>query len=285
MTTRDFPVYSGQKIALLTQHGKEQVIAPVLDPVLGCRVLRVANYDTDLMGTFTREIPRVGMQIEAARKKARMGMNLSGLPLGLASEGSFGPDPFVGAFPWNLELLIFIDDLRNLEILGVSQNKGNFFHLLASEWTAVETFARGAGFPNQHLVMRPEGENDSRIRKGITTWTDLENAFKWALEESENGQVFLETDARAHANPVRMENIRLASEDLLRKIRSICPVCGTPGFWVIERIPGLPCGNCGGNTQEILAEVHGCLKCDHRVKHERTDQKHANPAHCNYCNP
>lgn len=36
-------------------------------------------------------------------------MQLSGLALGLASEGSFGADPFAGIFPWNVEFLIFID--------------------------------------------------------------------------------------------------------------------------------------------------------------------------------
>jgi len=72
----------------LTQHGKEGVIASVLDTALGCRVERVTGYDTYLLGTFTRDIPRVGMQLEAARKKARIGMQLSSLSLGLASEGS-----------------------------------------------------------------------------------------------------------------------------------------------------------------------------------------------------
>ena len=42
---------------------------------------------------------RAGTQIEAARKKARLGMELAGLPLGLASEGAFGPDPMTGMFP------------------------------------------------------------------------------------------------------------------------------------------------------------------------------------------
>lgn len=102
-------VYAGTRIALLTQHGKERVIASVLDTALGCQVERVGGYDTDLLGTFTREIPRAGKQLEAARKKARLGMEMSGLSLGLASEGSFGPDPMVGMFPWNVEFLIFID--------------------------------------------------------------------------------------------------------------------------------------------------------------------------------
>lgn len=89
-------VHTGQRVALLTRHGKEQVSAPVLDLALGCRVERVDGYDTDLLGTFTRDIARAGTQLEAACKKARIGMELSYFPLGLASEGSFGPDPFTG---------------------------------------------------------------------------------------------------------------------------------------------------------------------------------------------
>ena len=112
-------IYAESRVALLTQHGKEGVIASVLDAALGCRVERVMGYDTDLLGTFTRDIPRAGMQLEAGRKKARIGMELSGLSLGLASEGSFGPDPMVGMFPWNVEFLIFIDDERGLEVVGV----------------------------------------------------------------------------------------------------------------------------------------------------------------------
>ena len=78
--------YRGRRIGLPTQHGKERVISPELDRALDCRVERVGGYDTDLLGTFTRDVPRAGTQLEAAGKKARTGMEPSGLPLGLASE-------------------------------------------------------------------------------------------------------------------------------------------------------------------------------------------------------
>ena len=278
-------VYGGWRVALLTQHGKERVLAPLLGSALGCRVERIAGYDTDLLGTFTREIPRAGTQLEAARKKARIGMELSGLPLGLASEGSFGPDPMVGMFPWNVELVVFIDDERGLEVVGVAQGKANFSHLLAADWAAAEAFARQSGFPEHHLVVRPEGEEDARIRKGIVAWTALEAAFASALAQSASRRVFLETDMRAHANPTRMENIRLAAEDLARKLRSLCPACGTPGFWLVERVAGLPCEDCGEPTRETRAEVHGCLKCAHRITRERTDRQSADPGRCEDCNP
>ena len=278
-------VYAGQRIALLTQHGKERVIAPVLESALGCRVERVAGYDTDLLGTFTREIARLGTQIEAARKKARIGMELSGLPLGLASEGSFGPDPFAGMFPWNVELLVWIDDARGLEVVGMAQGKANFSHLLTADWAAAETFARQSGFPEHQLVVRPEGAADPRIRKGIAAWTALEAAFTWALQQSASGRVFLETDVRAHANPTRMQNIRLAAQDLAQKLNCLCPGCGTPGFWTVERLPGLACGDCGAPTRETRAEVHGCLKCAHRLTRERIAPNYADPSRCDTCNP
>ncbi len=278
-------LYANRQIALLTQHGKETVIASVLDAALGCRVERVTGYDTDRLGTFTREIPRAGTQLEAARRKARIGMELAGLSLGLASEGSFGPDPMMGMFAWNVELLIWIDAERGLEVVGAAQGKTNFAHVLAASWEEAEAFARQAGFPGHHLVLRPEGENDPRIRKGIAERVELKAAFAWALEQSASRRVFLETDMRAHANPTRMENIGLAAEDLAGKLCSLCPACGTPGFWIVERVAGLPCGDCGAPTRETRAEVHGCLQCAHRVTRERTDKECADAGRCDYCNP
>ncbi len=277
--------YAGQRVSLLTQHGKERAIAPVLAAALGCRVECVAGYDTDLLGTFTREIPRAGTQLDAARKKARIGMEISGLPLGLASEGSFGPDPFAGMFPWNVEFLIWIDSERGLEVVGVAQGTANFSHLLTADWAAAEAFARQSGFPEHHLVVRPEDAEDPRIHKGITAWTELEAAFAWALAESANGRVFVETDVRAHANPRRMENIRLAAEDLAQKLCSLCPACGTPGYWIIDRVTGLPCADCDAPTRESRADLYGCLGCERRETRERTDQQYADPGRCDYCNP
>lgn len=277
--------YSGERVALLTQHGKEQVIAPVLDTSLGCRVERVDGFDTDRLGTFARDIPRAGTQIEAARKKARIGMDLSGLPLGLASEGSFGPDPFAGLFSWNVEYLIFIDDVRSIEVVGVAQGNAMSTHLLVASWTEAEAFACQAGFPEHALVLRPESENDTRIRKGIVTWMDFQVAFAMALAESSNGRVFLENDLRAHVHPTRQKNIRLAAENLALKLKSLCPACGVPGFWIVERIPGLRCADCGAPTREFRAEIRGCLKCPHRETRERTDRHSIGPERCDYCNP
>lgn len=277
--------YAGRSVALLTQHGKERVIAPVLEPALACRVQRVDGYDTDRLGSFTRDIPRAGSQLDAARRKARIGMTMAGTPLGLASEGSFGPDPMLGLIPWNVELLVFLDDEWGIEVVGHAQGRSNHLHHLAADWAAAKVFARQAGFPDQHLVVRPDGANEPRHHKGIDTWDALESAFQWAQSQASGGQVFLETDLRAHANPARMERIRSAAADLVARMRSCCPSCGSPGFGLVERIAGLPCRDCGAPTRETRAEVHGCLRCAHRSTRERTDALTASPARCDYCNP
>ena len=279
--------YAGQTIAFLTQHGKERVVSPALAGTLGCRVERVEGYDTDRLGSFTREIPRPGSQLDAARRKARIGMELHGSPLGLASEGSFGPDPHTGMFPWNVELVLFIDDIRRIEVVGLHQGPASQDHAWVGSWDELEAFARRTGFPAQHLVVRPGSEDDPRLRKGLSDWASLEAAYAWALQaDRRDGRIFVERDLRAHAHPERMERIGKAAQDLARKLASLCPACGCPGFAVTEAVPGLPCGLCGQPTREHRAEILGCPGCGFRKERPRADGAvTADPARCDYCNP
>ena len=277
-------IYRGATVALLTQHGKEKVLAPLLASAIDCRVMRVTGFDTDQLGTFTRDIPRPGTQRDAARKKARLGMELSGLTLGLASEGSFGPDPYTGMCPWNVEMVVWIDDILGIEVVGVASSASSFSHLLTANWEQAEAYARTTGFPQQGLVARPQHKDDPRIRKGIADWETLHEAFRWACGEAENSCAFLETDARAHMNPARMEIIAQATADLARKLCTLCPVCNTPGFQIVERVPGLPCEDCGAPTREARADLHRCVKCGHQVAVE-CPQKTASAGHCDWCNP
>ena len=278
-------LYEGEPVAFLTRHGKERVVAEVLEPDLRCRIVHVAGYDTDLLGSFTREIPREGTQIEAARRKARIGMEMARLPIGVASEGSFGPDPILGMIPWNRECLLLIDDRREIEISGFAQGRAMSAGSPCTDWNEVVEFSMGAGFPAHHLVMRPEGSEDPRITKGISNWTDLERVYSQTQAVSGNGRVFLEVDLRAHANPTRMETIRKAAVNLLENLRSRCPSCGMPGFAAVERIEGLPCADCGSATHEIRADLLACVKCAHRAVVERDHGRAGNPLYCDYCNP
>ena len=277
--------YAGQKIALLTQHGKESVIAPVLEPHLGCAVTLVSGYDTDQLGTFTRDTPRLSTQHEAARRKARIGMELSGLPVGLASEGSFGPDPMTGLFPWNVEVLVLIDDRLGIEIIALAQGHAQSGHLHTNDWKAVEAFARKEGFPAHQMVIRPNNQHDPRITKGIANWNQLREYFDDCQAKSGNSKVFVETDLRAFANPTRMQRIGEAAEDLLKRLQSHCPACQHPGYWVVTRKAGLPCGICGTPTSTYLREIRECPSCRHCTTTIRKDLRVADPANCPRCNP
>jgi hypothetical protein len=277
--------YRGQTVALLTQHGKERVIAPALASALGCEVRLVGGFDTDQLGNFSRDIPRAGSQRDAARRKADMGMRLSGLPIGLASEGAFGPDPFSGMFTWNTEIVIWLDPRNGLEIVGVSQEAARCAHLQTSIWAELETFAAREDFPNHQLMLRPEGPNDPRIVKGIADWATLRTQFHQAQKQAVCGQVFIESDLRAHAHPSRMQNIERAALDLAARLQSSCPACNAPGYAPIETVRGLPCTDCGTPTSARRGEIWGCVACSHRHALWQTDLTEAPPAQCPNCNP
>jgi hypothetical protein len=277
--------YAGQEIVLLTRHAKERVMAPIFETHLGAMLSVDFGYDTDLLGTFTREIPRLQSQREAAVRKARIAVERSGLPIGVGSEGAFGADPHVGLTPWNVELVVLVDTERDIEIVGIDQGPATFGHLVTDRWPEVEVFARDKGFPLQQLVVRPHDSDDPRIRKGIATWSALKAAFSWASRLSRGGIVFVETDGRAFANPDRMARIANATGDLVSRLQSCCPACGTPGFAEIDRKPGLPCAACAAPTWETSETVLGCVKCDYREHRAVGPGVWADPAHCDGCNP
>lgn len=277
--------YCGRRMVLLTRHGKEAMIGPVLANTVGARVEGLYDYDTDQLGTFTREIPRRGTQMEAARRKAQIGMELSGCPLGLASEGAFGMDPYAGFMPWNTEIVVFLDTDRGLEITGTVQGPAHNLQRTIHDWQAMRRFAEEAGFPDDRLVLRANDENNPRLRKGIDNWEDLEQVFHQMLDSSETGAVFAEHDLRAHCHAPRREMIRQAAMDLAEKLGSLCPACGCPGFWVSDYVRGLPCEWCQAPTREVLADIWSCPYCEHREQQQRPGREFADPGRCDYCNP
>lgn len=277
-------VYRGQTVALLTQHGKETPLADVLGAGLGCRIQHVSDYDTDQFGTFTRDITRVGSQLEAARAKARMGMQLAGVPIGLASEGAFGPDPVSFMLPHNVELLLWIDAGLGIEVIATASGNTNFSHQTVSAWEEAKCFAESAGFPEHYLIVRPDDQHHPQFRKGLATWDALQEAVDWALSLSAVGKVFIETDMRAFANPTRMLTIRRAAAVLVEKLNSLCPACAAPGFAKSGIICGLPCEECGQPTAQAKADVVACVRCTHQLLLARAPV-YASATYCDYCNP
>lgn len=276
--------YRGKTVALLTQHGKESLLGPLLEPALGCTIARAEGYDTDQLGTFSGEVPRLDSQLQTARQKARIGMSLTGSPVGLASEGSFVPDPFGGLMPWNIEVLVWIDEELGLEIVGLAQGPARSQHRALRWLPELEKFALEAGFPEHHLVLRPQSESDPRLHKGLHDWPALKQAFALCQQEADNRLVWAENDHRAFCNPTRQAMIVRAGEDLLRKIQSGCPACTMPGFSITGHSPGLPCRLCGHATRLARSYTWHCSVCDHKLE-QPTQETHADPGRCDVCNP
>ena len=276
--------YIGQTVAFLTQHGKESLVAPLLEPALGCTIVRAEGYDTDQLGTFSGEIKRPDGQLQTARTKARIGMDLTGARLGLASEGSFVPDPFGGLMPWNIEVMVWLDDDHGIEIVGMAQGPARSQHRALRWLPDLEKFALEAGFPEHHLILRPQSESDPRMHKGLADWPALKQAFAACQKASDNQLVYAENDHRAVCNPTRQAMIRRAAEDLLKKIQSACPACTLPGFSITGHTAGLPCRLCGHATRLARSYTWHCHACDHKLE-QPTQQTHADPGRCDVCNP
>lgn len=278
-------IYKDRKIVLLTKHKKEEVIKPILEEATGCNLILETGFDTDELGTFSMEIKRPKSQLDTARLKVEIGMNLAKTDIGIASEGSFGNHPFL-PIPWNLEVVLLYDKKENFEIYGVCENsETNVNHLLTDKFDEVIKFAERIGFPEHYLIIRPDNSESKEIIKGINNYKWLEEAFNNCLSKSKLGKVFLETDMRAHANPTRMKNIKRATEDLISKLQKFCPKCGAPGFIISERVQGLPCELCGLPTEMVLKNVSKCYKCNHVEEDLYPNGDACSPQYCNYCNP
>lgn len=276
--------YSNTQASFLTKHGKEEVITKIMLEGLGLEIIHIDSYDTDLFGTFTRDVERQGNQYEAALAKAIKGMEIAGTKLGLSSEGLFTVDPFSGLFPWNIELVLFVDQRDDLKVAGFSSSHAQSYSALISKDDDLETHLKNALFPSHYLVLRPDGADTLSLAKGISTKEALNDALQYVFSKSETGKVFIENDLRAFANPTRMKNIQNAANNLVERLKSCCPSCGCPGFWVTEHIAGLACEQCGNKTKKTLAKVSTCKKCSHK-EIVSSQYNFASPADCDLCNP
>lgn len=266
-------------------HKKEQVIAPIVERELGLQLIIPDQFNTDVYGTFTNEIERVGDQLQAARKKLEKAMEQTGLTIGLASEGSFGPHPTVPFLPFNRELVLFIDKEQDIEITGyIANSNTNFQHKEVSSYEEALQFATAIGFPQHGVILKAHEQACEPIIKGIQREADLKASLTQLLAHSQT--VFMETDMRAMCNPTRMKNIELATLDLVTKLKALCPKCATPGFTVTEVKKGLPCEYCGFPTSLPLSHFFECQKCHYQDEKKYPNGKeYADPSRCSFCNP
>lgn len=278
-------LFEGRQLLVATMHKKEKAIAPVLEEKLGVKCITPSGFNTDLFGTFSGESERKDDPLTTARKKCLRAMELSDADLGVASEGSFGPHPFLYFIPANDELLIFIDKKNNLEIVVREiSTETNFAGSAVNNKNELFAFAEKVKFPSHGIILRPATNHFDAITKGITKEETLIAVYEKLMHQY--GKVYAETDMRAYFNPSRMEVIKKTVNKLAEKICTVCPQCNTPGFGIADVKEGLPCNLCGSPTRSVLSHILTCSHCSYSAEKLYPHQKKTeDPMFCDYCNP
>ena len=282
-------LFENRRALLATMHQKETAIAPILEPGLGVKVVVPKDFNTDQFGTFTRDIKRLGNQIETARAKILSLLAATGETLGIASEGSFYPHPSLFLVPCDREIVLLLDEANGLEIIGQAISpETNFNHQSIKSPEEALDFAQKVGFPDHGLVVMPDAntQNLEQIFKGITQTEELLAIVAEVLRHSPENTAHIETDMRAMFNPTRRKVIAQATQNLLDKLRQLCPQCSCPGFDIVSQKRGLPCGACHLPTDLIRADIYRCQRCGYE-KESLFPQgiNIAEPTYCSYCNP
>jgi hypothetical protein len=278
-------MFLNKEILIATQHGKEQVMQPLLEEKLGFKCFINQSFDTDTLGTFSGEMEREDDALQTLRKKCTIAMNENNFKVVIASEGSFGAHPSLFFAPANDELVMFLDKENDLEIIARTLSIETNYN---SEEIKLETelldFARASLFPSHALILQSSLKNAEFLFKGITNEKDLLDSFNKIKEKYST--VFVSTDMRAMFNPTRMKIIKETTEKLILKLNSFCPSCDFPGFDVVEVVSGLRCSQCNLPTKSTLSHLLICKKCAFtKTKMYPYSKAFEYPTYCNYCKP
>lgn len=265
---------------IATKHGKETLMRETFHKI---RVdLQKADYDTDLLGTFSGEVSRTLSQSEAAITKAQIAINDLGVDVGLGSEGSVTAHPTVPFLHINIETLAWIDKKQDLELLVSFQTTDIFVRRqeIASELD-VDDLVTLFDLPN-HAVILSNLKKDA-VFKGIRSHDQLDDAIVKMKNLSKTFNI--ETDLRAHFSPSRQKNILHCAQKLVAALETRCPSCDSQGWMVVSNTYGLPCQICLGEVNSALkSEVYGCPKCSFRAE-KPVSEGIADPRFCDLCNP
>ena len=279
------PIFKDRTIVIATMHGKERVIAPILERELKAKCMTILDFDTDTFGTFSGEIERKDAPVITLKAKAYAAIMKREEDLVIASEGSFGPHPSYFSGPANEEMVILIDTRNDIEIIGRHfTEKTNFNHGEVKNMKDLDEFVEHIGYPEHGIILQTvDSEKKKRVYKDFKTFEDLKIKARKLLKNGSTVRV--ETDMRAMNNPTRMVAIELAVKDLVKNIKSQCPGCSAPGFVISDVVRGLLCGTCNFPTKSISAYIYKCKKCGYGKKVLREGISEEDPMYCNFCNP
>jgi len=266
-----------QQMALLTKHGKEALIAPILQDSLGLSLIHTNTFDTDTLGTFDGAVARTLNAKQCALKKARLACELTGSSIGLGSEGSFNSEFGLGII--DQEVLAYVDTEKNIEIIAIAAQPINLAPFTAQNPEDLrEKWERFSPYQAWHLN-KDGSANSSALVKGLL---GIENLLEAC--ETHGYPANFSPDFRAMNCPERKAVIALAAKDLVNRLKAFCPSCNAPNFVYAQIISGLPCEICATPTSQMKAKRAICESCDHSDEKE-SEKPEASAFYCEMCNP
>lgn len=280
--------FEGRNFAVSTMHGKEKVIAPVLKQKLDMTGVVPAGLNTDRLGTFLGDIERPGSMRTTLIRKAELGLQVSGLDISVANEGSFGPHPIVPYITIGTELIALIDRKLGIQLIERITDPGP----MARSWVVkdleeISCVPKRIGFPRQGVIVFADRKTPSLyVEKDFENESELERAIQEARQKSPDGKVCVETDFRAHKNPRRLSIISKLTQKLADRLLQECPSCRKPGWGKDSTVYGAPCKICSTPTYDAQKDVFSCLSCGHREDiYSCMHSERADPGLCLVCNP
>lgn len=257
---------------LLTKHRKSQQLAPVFYE-MGIELVEINFFNTDQLGTFSGEIQRKLSPNDAALEKAKKAIELTGLNVGVGSEGSFDSGPMAGIFNWNKEIICLYQMEPELVIYASAEGPTPLRSLKADSIDTLRLILKD--FVGQRWIIRcADG-----VLKGLTDSEVIE-----LHQPSFTGwPITLEPDLRAMYSPLRQIMITKAALNLSERLQSKCPNCNMVDFWPDTKEFGPPCKQCASPTNELKALISCCKSCGYsqsKIKNEIGDI-----LYCPYCNP
>ncbi len=278
--------YEGKTVTVATMHEKQRVIAPEFRRILGAEVA-LARVDTDLFGTFTGEVERKTTPRDTVLAKARLGLTTLQCPRAVATEGSFGPHPYLPFMTQHHEIIAFIDLERSIEIVEQRVfTRAVFDSIDFDSLETVREFLTRNHFGAYGMIVQSTDISQLNSAKGIRDFEDLSSAVERLQEGDRKRKLKLTTDMRAHFNPLRMWRIRSLARVLAYRLSTPCPQCRAPGWGIVRCASGLPCGDCGEPTEMLRYHVLGCCACHAEENRGRPDGRlEAGPGECSLCNP
>lgn len=278
--------FENKSFSVATKHKKEIVFSSVFSQ-LGLSFVPAPEIDTDVLGTFTGEVERKYSPLETALHKAKLlAKELNTVDFIIANEGSFGPHPIMPFVASDSELIVLYDvKADNYFYFHDASTETNFGEKDIASYNQLHEFLKQAQFPSHALIVSAkDSDGKMHFEKAIQSEQALKTAIEKLLAQSTNGTVKVQTDMRAHLNPLRMKFIEQCALKFLDELKQVCPQCNYPQFKIRKTERGLLCYNCHAPTNSLKKLIYQCLYCNY-TQAKANEKEFEDPMYCEFCNP